>query len=134
MSGLKVDFGGQILHDFPGKSFHNTIRFWNILKERVIFQSKHFFQYAFKSNEEKTEPIVLESGLGQVYNEGYGYNILNQVLDMTLTESTLTFTFRFLHDTIYFLTPKAQETIISPFVCCLSCSSLSRTLKQQSTA
>ena len=29
MSGLKVDFGGQILHDFPGKSFHNTRKFWN---------------------------------------------------------------------------------------------------------
>ena len=79
MSGPKVDFGGQILHDFPGKSFHNPRKFWNL--ENLLIQT--FFQYAFKSNEEKTEPIVLESGLGQVYNEGYGYNILNQVLDIT---------------------------------------------------
>ena len=46
------------------------------------------FQYVFKSTDEKTEPIALESGLGQVYNEGYGYNILNQVMTMTVTQQT----------------------------------------------
>lgn len=49
-----------------------------ILKLILAVKIFMIFQYVFKSTDEKTEPIALESGLGQVYNEGYGYNILNQ--------------------------------------------------------
>jgi len=49
-----------------------------ILKLILAVKIFMIFQYVFKSTTEKTEPIALESGLGQVYNEGYGYNILNQ--------------------------------------------------------
>lgn len=47
---------------------------------KLILAVKFFmiFQYLLKSTEDKTEPILLESGLGQVYNDGFGYNILNQ--------------------------------------------------------
>ena len=40
------------------------------------------FQYFFCHSSDKPnnkDLIRLESGLGQVYNDGYGYNILNQV-------------------------------------------------------
>ena len=32
------------------------------------------------TNEEDKTNIKLDAGLGKVYNDGYGYNILNQVL------------------------------------------------------
>ena len=49
-------------------------------RHKDLYHSFCILQYVFKSTDEKTEPIALESGLGQVYNEGYGYNILNQVM------------------------------------------------------
>ena len=48
------------------------------------------FQYFFCHSSDKPnnkDLIRLESGLGQVYNDGYGYNILNQVSTFSHTSS-----------------------------------------------